>query len=211
MATPEPEKSLDQLLAEVEQQLSQKPAPSNPPEEDPLAAFAAEFGQKKAQPKQDPLAAFAAEFGQKKAQPSQDSAEDALADLKSQFEQKKQAPPPAPSAATDHLITQLQQQFTPPPPKAAPPLDDRLNQLQQNLKPEPVDSAAQLRAKEEQLRAQRGREMERQQRRKAIAPKAEAWLKALDPYSDEGLWFEQFAYNYASRLEAAIDYLEALI
>ncbi|TVQ62417.1 MAG: hypothetical protein EA366_02765, partial [Spirulina sp. DLM2.Bin59] len=96
-------------------------------------------------------------------------------------------------------------------PTAAPPLDDHLNQLQHNLKPQPVDPAAQLRAQEEQLRAQRGREMERQERRRAITPKAQAWLKTLDPYSEEGLWFEQFAYNYGSRLEAAIDYLEALL
>ncbi|MEA5420110.1 hypothetical protein VB712_12840 [Spirulina sp. CCNP1310] len=208
MATPEPEKSLDQLLAEVEQQLSQKPTPPNPPEQDPLAALAAEFAQKRAQPERDPFADLAAGFAQKQAQPPQDATEDALASLASQFQQPKQAP--APSPGTDDLITQLQQQFKPTPPKA-PPLDDRLNQLQQNLKPQPVDPAAQLRAQEEQLRAQRGRELERQQRRKAIAPKAEAWLKALDPYSDEGLWFEQFAYNYASRLEAAIDYLEALL
>lgn len=195
MAAPESEKSLDQLLAEVEQQLSQKPTPPNPPEQDPLAAWAAEFAQKKAQPPQDS---------------HQDSTQDALAALANQFEQKKQPPPPAPSAATDELMAQLQQQFKPSLPTASP-LEDRLNQLQQNLKPQPVDPAAQLRAQEEQLRAQRGRELERQQRRKAIAPKAEAWLKALDPYSDEGLWFEQFAYNYASRLEAAIDYLEALL
>lgn len=33
---------------------------------------------------------------------------------------------------------------------------------------------------------------------------ANEWLKKLDPLSGEGLWFEEFAKNYPSRLEAAI-------
>lgn len=33
---------------------------------------------------------------------------------------------------------------------------------------------------------------------------AEAWLEKLDPLCGEGLWFEEFAKNYPSRLEAAI-------
>jgi hypothetical protein len=38
----------------------------------------------------------------------------------------------------------------------------------------------------------------------AIAKLAAEWLKKLDPLCGEGLWFEEFAKNYASRLEAAI-------
>jgi CRISPR/Cas system-associated endonuclease Cas3-HD len=54
---------------------------------------------------------------------------------------------------------------------------------------------------------QRERERLQRERRKAIEKQAEAWLKELDPVSGEGLWFERFAMNYKSRLEAAIDYL----
>ncbi|MGE5659350.1 MAG: salt stress protein, Slr1339 family [Actinomycetota bacterium] len=36
------------------------------------------------------------------------------------------------------------------------------------------------------------------------------WLHQLDPHSDEGFWFEEFAAHYSSKLEAAIDYLQAL-
>ncbi len=36
---------------------------------------------------------------------------------------------------------------------------------------------------------------------------AKEWLEQLDWLSGEGIWFEKFAYNYASRLEAAIAYL----
>ena len=37
---------------------------------------------------------------------------------------------------------------------------------------------------------------------------ATAWLEQLDPYSDDGFWFEQFAENYSSRIQAAIDFLD---
>ncbi len=36
------------------------------------------------------------------------------------------------------------------------------------------------------------------------AKTATEWLKKLDPLDGEGLWFEEFAKNYPSRLEAAI-------
>ena len=42
----------------------------------------------------------------------------------------------------------------------------------------------------------------------AIAKTATAWLKKLDPLDGEGLWFEEFAKNYPSRLEAAIALLQ---
>jgi hypothetical protein len=68
--------------------------------------------------------------------------------------------------------------------------------------------------REEHERAERERAEEerrrREQQRQKVAKKAQEWLKQLDPYSDEGFWFGQFAEGYASRLEAAIDYLEAL-
>lgn len=38
---------------------------------------------------------------------------------------------------------------------------------------------------------------------------ANEWLKKLDPLSGEGLWFEGFAKNYPSRLEAAIALIAA--
>ncbi|MBD2179160.1 hypothetical protein H6F42_19745 [Pseudanabaena sp. FACHB-1998] len=38
---------------------------------------------------------------------------------------------------------------------------------------------------------------------------ATEWLKILDPLSGEGLWFEGFAKNYPSRLEAAIALIAA--
>ena len=56
----------------------------------------------------------------------------------------------------------------------------------------------------------RHEEQQRQRQEKALRTQAQKWLKNLNPHSDEGIWFEEFAYSYPSRLEAAIDYLQAL-
>jgi|GEM_PF-1599758 len=53
-------------------------------------------------------------------------------------------------------------------------------------------------------------ELKRQREQKALMRQAEEFLKNLDVNSDEGLWFEEFAYSYESKLEAAMDYLKAL-
>ena len=39
---------------------------------------------------------------------------------------------------------------------------------------------------------------------------AQVWLKKLDKNSDERFWFDQFAFKYSSRIDAAIDYLQAV-
>ena len=39
---------------------------------------------------------------------------------------------------------------------------------------------------------------------------AQVWLKKLDKTSDERYWFDQFAFKYSSRIDAAIDYLQAV-
>ena len=44
---------------------------------------------------------------------------------------------------------------------------------------------------------------------KEITKTATEWLKKLDPLGGEGLWFEEFAKNYPSRLEAAIALLQS--
>lgn len=61
------------------------------------------------------------------------------------------------------------------------------------------------RAKDEQIRLQ-----QQQQRKEALTKEATEWLKNLNFRSEEGLWFEEFSYSYPSKLEAAIDYLQAL-
>lgn len=53
-------------------------------------------------------------------------------------------------------------------------------------------------------------EQEKQITYKRQKTQAQQWLENLDPYSDEGMWFNQLAESYASRLEAAITYLGTL-
>ncbi|NMF60704.1 salt stress protein, Slr1339 family [Pseudanabaena yagii] len=45
--------------------------------------------------------------------------------------------------------------------------------------------------------------------RQIYEQKAREWLKMIDPLSGEGLWFEEFAKNYPSKLEAAIALIES--
>jgi hypothetical protein len=52
-------------------------------------------------------------------------------------------------------------------------------------------------------------ELEIQTRRQKVR-QAQVWLKNLDKNSDERDWFEQFAFKYSSRIDAAIDYLQAV-
>jgi hypothetical protein len=56
----------------------------------------------------------------------------------------------------------------------------------------------------------RQEELSKQKQIKRLSRDAEIWLKNLDPNSEEGFWFEQFAMSYESKKEAAIEYLKAL-
>jgi hypothetical protein len=90
-------------------------------------------------------------------------------------------------------------------------LGGHLDQLFGDVKQE---FEAQEQAEERQREQQRQSEAEKlerlkQQEREGLAKAAQEWLKKLDPYSDEGFWFGQFAEHYPSKLEAAIAYLEA--
>jgi hypothetical protein len=80
----------------------------------------------------------------------------------------------------------------------------------EELKRQQQQREEQLR-KERQLKEEKLKEEQRQQRkREALEREAEDWLKNLNPRSEEGRWFEEFAYSYPSKLDAAIEYLAAL-
>jgi hypothetical protein len=82
--------------------------------------------------------------------------------------------------------------------------DNLIKDLQQE------DKAEQER-KQQEIIAQKQKQQDKERRRtEALKQKAREWLNNLDPKSDEGLWFEEFAYAYESKLEAAIDYLKAI-
>lgn len=53
-------------------------------------------------------------------------------------------------------------------------------------------------------------EQQKQLQRKELIRQAERWLANLDPFSDEGMWFDRLAESYPSKLDAAIHYLSTL-
>lgn len=71
------------------------------------------------------------------------------------------------------------------------------------------DQVSQDQVSQDQRKAQQLKAL-KEQRQQEVRSQATQWLKTLDPKSTEGLWFDEFACNYDSRLVAAIEYLEAL-
>ena len=66
------------------------------------------------------------------------------------------------------------------------------------------------RRERELIEVQKREELRERRRKEALREKAQQWLKNLDLRSPEGRWFEEFSYSYEDKLQAAIDYLEAL-
>lgn len=69
---------------------------------------------------------------------------------------------------------------------------------------------AQKRQEQELIEARKREELKELRRKAALKEKAQEWLKNLNPRSEEARWFEEFSYSYDSKLQAAIDYLEAM-
>ncbi|GAP99047.1 salt stress protein, Slr1339 family [Leptolyngbya sp. NIES-2104] len=110
-------------------------------------------------------------------------------------------PRPAANAARSSIDDLLKQIDGSPQVVPSPSSDRLFDELKQERQDSLNQEAQQKQERLEQLK---------QQRRQALVVRAEEWLKMLDPNSSEGRWFEEFACNYRSRMEAAIDYLEAL-
>ncbi|MEC4804679.1 MAG: hypothetical protein SAJ12_04370 [Jaaginema sp. PMC 1079.18] len=207
------------LEAFKQQSRPQPPMPNQDATDEALKAL-----KQRSRPSQSPTGrdatdeALAAFKNQSRPQtPENSQTEDALASLKSAFQQKQAQSNAQEHKPTDNELESLKNQFAQkvkanksPPPQTSPATDRVLAQLKQEYKQQQQDVDAQLRNTEDIVRQERLAEQRRQQRRKALQRRAEAWLKDLDINSDEGLWFEEFAYSYDSRLAAAVDYLQAL-
>ena len=90
--------------------------------------------------------------------------------------------------------------------------DPLINSLKKELINEQIE-ALETQKREEKIKLQKQQQQEKlkaQRKREALTNHAKEWLKNLDINSDEGIWFEEFSYGYESKLDAAIDYLEAL-
>ena len=70
--------------------------------------------------------------------------------------------------------------------------------------------AEEKRRQQELIKARKQEELRERNRKAALREKAKSWLKKLNPRSEEGKWFEEFAYSYENKLDAAVDYLEAM-
>ena len=70
--------------------------------------------------------------------------------------------------------------------------------------------AEQKRRQQELIELQQREQLREQRRKEALREKAKQWLKDLNPRSEEGRWFEEFSYSYEDKLQAAVDYLEAM-
>jgi putative protein kinase ArgK-like GTPase of G3E family len=104
-------------------------------------------------------------------------------------------------------------------PQQSGGLDPLLAQMKAEY--ETTTQAEAIKQREEQQQRQRQQELQQQQKqqrqqelrdrqRQELRRTAELWLKNLKPKTEEAQWFEEFACNYESRLEAAIEYLMAL-
>jgi hypothetical protein len=155
-----------------------------------------------------------------------ESIDDLLAQVKAEYQEKEQgkqstkqplfqeeeftSPPPVPSSYQSKPTTQ--NWVTPVENSLLAQIKAEFEEQQQaeELKKQQQLREEQLR-KEQQLREEQLRVQQREQRRReALTQEATEWLKKLNPRSEEGLWFEEFSYSYSSKLEAAIDYLQAL-
>lgn len=88
--------------------------------------------------------------------------------------------------------------------------DIREAKLAELQRQEAARIAEQQRRQQELIEAQKQAALREQRRKAALKERAQQWLKDLNPRSEEGKWFEEFSYSYEDKLQAAIDYLEAM-
>ena len=170
--------------------------------DDLLAQIKAEY-----EPKKPPSSAKAKQNKFQKDLENQSDREmdNILSDLKAEFTQEKpqnKGKSPQSSTKSDFKI----------PSSSTRSPSTFNNNLLEDLKEEyqEKDREAQQRKQQELQEQQRREQQKKQRRRQALRQEAQKWLQNLDLNTDEGLWFEEFSYAYDSKLEAAIDYLEAI-
>jgi hypothetical protein len=131
-----------------------------------------------------------------------DSLDKLLAQIKAEYDsEQQQKPKPKPDVGKS---------YTPPAPpanKSGSFIDNLLAEVQADIIAQ--DQAEELRKQEELEQERIRQEQIKAKQRQALQKQAQDWLAKLDPFSPEGLWFERFAQSYASKLEAAIEYLQS--
>lgn len=128
-----------------------------------------------------------------------DSLDKVLGELKAEYHQGK-SPGSQPQKNTAKSPTS-------PPPKSLSLEDSLLAQVRADFAE--LDALEELQ-KQQAIEQEQIRQAEiKAQGLAALRGEAQAWLKTLDPFSSEGLWFERFAEGYPSKLDAAMGYLQS--
>ncbi len=86
-------------------------------------------------------------------------------------------------------------------------IDNILAEVKQDIEEKQLLEEQQKQQEIEQERLRREKNQAKQL--EALKAQAQQWLEKLEPLSTEGMWFETFAQNYPSKLEAAIEYLSS--
>ena len=147
--------------------------------------------------------------------PKMESLDRLLAELKAEYAEEKpkspapqdpilKAKPPQPNVLNSPINSPINSLINEDNNEWKNTLADLKKEIEENDR---ALAQAQAQEKAQLLKQQQQKEA---QERKALEAHAKKWLKQLDPLSDEGMWFTEFAYQYPSPLEAAIDYLKTL-
>ncbi len=210
---------LDKLLENLKQDWQQKqvvkspramnqPNPNSKATDDLLAEIKADFDSNKNKKEAKPLKGSAS----KNVEPMADL----LAEVRAQFDDKKEQQLRRSTISAEevgNLLSEVETQFS----------GRKEPDSQRSSSSGSTNSLAEIQAKFEEKRKAtksydyeesalelRLEEQKKQRQRRVLTHRAQEWLKNLNPLSEEGMWFEEFADSYPSPLEAAIEYLAAL-
>ena len=146
-----------------------------------------------------------------------ESLESILSDIQGKYKNPNASKQHKDEQVAENLPNQSSQSSNPPIAIAPNSLDSLLNDLRSNSNTYTSDYSTQVTpeaipnyvspAIDRDLQQVANQQNTRDQ--EAIAKTATEWLKKIDPLCGEGLWFEEFAKNYSSRLEAAIALLQS--
>ena len=128
-----------------------------------------------------------------------DSIDKLLAELKTEYKEVQPQQQQSKSTTAKAFIPSL--------PKSASFMDNILAEVKANFAEE--DAAIELKKQQELEQERIRQEQLKAKQLEGLKIQAKEWLAKVDPLSSEGLWFERFAENYPSKLEAAIEYLRS--
>lgn len=115
--------------------------------------------------------------------------------------------PVLPQESVSHSAV-VERALRPPTAGRAPSVERSLREVSAELVRERAE--AEQRALQEQAKQRQAEQQARARLEQERRERASAWLAKLDRYSNEGMWFHEFAYRYPSLLDAALDYLDAV-